>query len=383
MKVLHLANVIGDHKGGGVNEVVSNLYKNQKRLQHEPHIWYPGENDDANLFREDENIVALPTFGDSKYGLVKKIFHPAPKEMHYDIIHQHGIWMPISILSKKLRKKNNFKSVVQPHGYLLKHNFNISKYKKIFAFNLFEKSNLRSTDVLVSCASYEAQSLKKLFPQKEIAIIPNGVSLDFINAKKRLGNYQNSKKKMLFLSQINPIKGIERVLRAINSIGIEKFSHWEFIIAGYENKSYKKLLLKMIDQLGLGDLVSFIGPKFGQDKIDEFDSADIMILPSFNENFGIVVAEALARGLPVITTKGTPWEELNEKKCGFWVNNNDEGIKSGLIKLLETPEKELNKMGERGRQLIQEKDLWENISIKSIKLYDWVINGGTKPDFFL
>ena len=165
--------------------------------------------------------------------------------MHYDIIHQHGIWMPISILSKKLRKKNNFKSVVQPHGYLLKHNFNISKYKKIFAFNLFEKSNLRSTDVLVSCASYEAQSLKKLFPQKEIAIIPNGVSLDFINAKKRLGNYQNSKKKMLFLSQINPIKGIERVLRAINSIGIEKFSHWEFIIAGYENKSYKKLLLKM------------------------------------------------------------------------------------------------------------------------------------------
>ena len=101
--------------------------------------------------------------------------------------------------------------------------------------------------------------------------------------------------------------------RAINSIGIEQFSHWEFTIAGYENRSYKKLLLKMIDQLGLGDIVSFIGPKFGQDKIDEFDSADIMILPSFNENFGIVVAEALARGLPVITTKGTPWEELNEK----------------------------------------------------------------------
>ena len=71
------------------------------------------------------------------------------------------------------------------------------------------------------------------------------------------------------------------------------------------------------------------------------------------------------------------------KKCGFWVNNNDEGIKSGLIKLLETPEKDLNKMGERGRQLIQEKYLWENISIKSIQLYDWVINGGTKPDFFL
>ena len=74
MKVLHLANVLGDHVGGGVNEVVSNLYKNQKRLQHEPHIWYPGDINDANQFREDENVVALPTFGDPKYGLVKKIF---------------------------------------------------------------------------------------------------------------------------------------------------------------------------------------------------------------------------------------------------------------------------------------------------------------------
>jgi glycosyltransferase involved in cell wall biosynthesis len=222
-----------------------------------------------------------------------------------------------------------------------------------------------------------------MFPDQEVAIIPNGVSLEFFNAQRNLNNFSNDKKRILFLSQIIPVKGVERVLKGLYSIGIDKFSNWEFIIAGYENVNYKEFLVKTINQLNLNSLVSFVGPKIEQDKIDIFDSANVFILPSFNENYGIVVAEALARGIPVITTKGTPWEELNTNNCGFWVNNSDEGIKFSLMKLLETSDNELIKMGNRGKQLIERKYLWNKTTLKTIELYDWILNGGVRPDFFI
>ena len=384
MKILHLSNVIGENKGGGVHEVVSNLYKNQIRLGHEPHIWHPGNEEDANSIREDEHIKALPTFGNSKYGLIKGIFHSIPHEItDYGIIHQHGIWMPLSIYSCKLSKKTNLKVVIQPHGYLLRNSLNLSKYKKLLAFNLYEKSNLKSATALVACAMDEALKLKEMFPDQDVAIIPNGVSSKFFNAPISLNNHSNSKKRMLFLSQIIPVKGIERVLRGIHSIGINKFSNWEFILAGYENVSYKNFLTKTIDHLNLKSLVSFVGPKVGQNKIDLFDSSKVFILPSYSENFGIVVAEALARGVPVITTKGTPWEELNTNNCGFWVDNSEEGIHNALLKLLETTDIELIEMGKRGKELVENKYLWNKTTLKTIELYEWVLNGAPKPDFII
>ena len=76
MKILHLSNVISEKSGGGVHEVVKNLYKYQKELGHEPHIWHPGTNDDSDSIKLDENIRALKTFGNKKYGIIKDLFKP-------------------------------------------------------------------------------------------------------------------------------------------------------------------------------------------------------------------------------------------------------------------------------------------------------------------
>ena len=384
MKILHLANVIGEHKGGGVHEVVSNFYRNQKLLNHEPHIWYPGSDDDANSIRLDSNLKALPTFGDLKYGLVKGLFKKTPKEIEsFDIIHQHGIWMPISMYNRKIRKNSKLKSIVQPHGYLEPFRLNISKFKKKLAFNLFEKANLEEATVLVACAEDEAVKLKKMFPNKDIAIIHNGISIEFFNEPSLKYNVNKKKKRMLFLSQIIPIKGLERLFEVFSQIDVHKFDGWEFLIAGYEDENYTKTLKKLVDELNLSDLVSFVGPKLGKDKVEILDNTDVFILPTYNENYGIVVAEALARGIPVITTKGTPWEELNTKECGFWVDNTNEGIKSGLLDMLDKTEKDLHEMGERGRKLIERKYLWNKTTKRTIELYDWVLNGGQKPDFII
>jgi glycosyltransferase involved in cell wall biosynthesis len=383
MKILHLSNVIGESKGGGVHEVVSNLYKYQKSLNHHPHIWYPGDKKDGDSIRLDENIKNLETFGNSNYGVVKDLFRSLPDEINeFDIIHQHGIWKPISLYSKKIRRKLKIKSVIQPHGYLEPFRLNISKYKKRIAYNLFERSNLNDTNALVACAFDEAYKLKKLFPKKDIAVVPNGISLDFFYADKDM-SIEKKKNRMLFLSQIIPIKGLERLFRVIHEIGIKKFIGWEFLIAGYEDKNHTVFLKKLIKELNLSDLITFVGPMLGQKKIRIFDSADLFILPTYNENYGIVVAEALSRGVPVLTTKGTPWEELNSHDCGYWVDNNEEGIKKGLLKILQTSQTDLKAMGSRGKKLIKSKYLWSETSKRTIELYSWILNVGQKPDFII
>ena len=183
MKILHLSNIIGEKNGGGVHEVVSNLYKCQKILKHEPHIWYPGSNKDADSIRLDKNIVGLETYGSNSIGIVKKIFASIDSNK-FDILHQHGIWKPISLLSKKFRKKSNIKSVIQPHGYLDPFRLNISKYKKKLAYYFYEHSNLNEADAIVACSIDEGEKLKKIFSHKDIAVIPNGISSEFFNQSK-------------------------------------------------------------------------------------------------------------------------------------------------------------------------------------------------------
>ena len=384
MKILHLANVIGKYKGGGVHEVVSNYYKYQKLLKQEPHIWYPGDYDDANSIRLDNNIKALSTFGNSKYGLVQDLFKKLPKKIKtFDIIHQHGIWMPISLYHKKIRNNTIIKSIIQPHGYLEPFRLNISKYKKKIALSLFEKSNLEGANILLACSESEGYKLKEMFPNKDIAIIHNGISDDFFNEPSLKYKGEKKKKRMLFLSQIIPIKGLERLFEVFSQIGIDKFENWEFLIAGYEDKKYTDSLKKIINSLNLNNLVSFVGPKFDKDKLEIFDNSDIFILPTYNENYGIVVAEALARGIPVITTNGTPWEELNTNNCGLYVNNTNEGIKDGLLKMINISKNELIIMGKRGRKLIENKYLWSKTTKRTIELYSWLLYGGDKPDYII
>ena len=118
-------------------------------------------------------------------------------------------------------------------------------------------------------------------------------------------------------------------------------------------------------------------------KLEMFDNARFFILPTFNENYGIVVAEALARGLPVLTTKGTPWEELNTRNCGLWVDNTEEGLRVGLMEMLGKSESKIKNMGLNGKNLIADKYLWDSTTLKTIDLYKWILHGGSKPDFIL
>lgn len=96
---------------------------------------------------------------------------------------------------------------------------------------------------------------------------------------------------------------------------------------------------------------------------------------------GNIITEALIKGIPVIASKGTPWQELNIYHCGWWVDNDVDTLAVTIRKALELSEEERIAMGERGRELVKENYSVEMVGKKMKELYKWILYGGQKPEF--
>ena len=131
---------------------------------------------------------------------------------------------------------------------------------------------------------------------------------------------------------------------------------------------------------GLANSITFLGPVHGDDKWELLKKARIFILPSYSENFGLVVVEALACGVPVITTKGTPWSDLVTEGCGWWIDVGEQSMEETLKKTLSLPIDRLTSMGKNGRSLVESKYVINVMASKMREVYAWVAKGGPAPD---
>jgi glycosyltransferase involved in cell wall biosynthesis len=125
--------------------------------------------------------------------------------------------------------------------------------------------------------------------------------------------------------------------------------------------------------------VRYVGAVEGAEKSRLLQHASVFILPSHSENFGVVVAEALMAGVPVIATHGTPWQSLENERCGWWIEMNEVCLRDALLVALETPATELRAMGRRGREFAVRAFSWERIASQMAEVYEWVLGGGAPP----
>lgn len=340
MKVIHYIASI-DKKGGGTTEymrLLSLALKNDSSFSI------------ATGISEDPIIidgVAVKFFNTSVlrwFSLIKE-FRIFLKNEKPDIVHINGIWSPQNWGFQKVAQELGIKVILSPHGmlepWILKHN----PLKKKIALLLFQKNAIKKADHIHATALMEKDSIRKLGFKNPITIVPNGIDLTEIKSTK--SSYGS--KKMIFLSRIHPKKGIELLLEAWRTIDTKD---WSLEIAGNGDEDYIQSLIQSANDL---DNVHFVGAKYGENKWDFLRSADVMVLPTHSENFGIVVAEALAVGLPVITTTGTPWEDLEKYHCGWWIDLSVTNLQSTLLQVFNTPVERLEKMGGFCENLAKEK----------------------------
>ena len=154
---------------------------------------------------------------------------------------------------------------------------------------------------------------------------------------------------------------------------------WKLRIVGPDEGGHRGEVESVARRTGVATSVEFIGELAGLAKEAAYEGADLFILPSYTENFGMVVAEAMAHSLPVVTTTGTPWSLLPERGCGWWVAPTVDCIAQALSTATALNDKTLRTMGMRGREIVSSEFSWRQAAKKMRETYQWVLGGQTKP----
>jgi len=162
---------------------------------------------------------------------------------------------------------------------------------------------------------------------------------------------------VLFLGRFHPTKGLDTLLRAWAGVS-RRFPSTQLLLAGYDDGGFRAQFQSLAESLGISPSVSFHGAVDGREREDLFSRSSLLVLPSPSENFGLVVPEALVRGIPVITTRGTPWSAVAAERCGWWVPATEEGIAGALTEALDAPSPDLRAMGDRGREFARAAFAW-------------------------
>lgn len=357
MKVLHIINSI-DKSTGGPSRSVPQTCIELSKLGVDIEIV---TQESADMVAIKENLylkVKYMTFWELyRYGSGLSI-------NDIDLIHLQHIWNPYIQVMAYWAYKKKIPYIITPRGMLEPWILAQNPWKKKLGLFLYQKKAIQRAKCIHATAQMEADNIRALGFNNPIYIIPNGI--DLINVKESEKKYGT--KKIVFLSRIHPKKGIEILLEAWRNCNTEG---WTLEIAGNGDENYIEKLIQRAQDI---KNVNFVGAKYGVDKWFFLLSADAMVLPTYSENFGIVVAEALAVGVPVITTTGTPWKDLETYKCGWWIDLSVANLENTLEKVFSTPVEILEVMGNQGRKLVAEKYDLKAVAKKIVDLYQKILN---------
>lgn len=312
------------------------------------------------------------------FGLpLRRALRSLPKRPEASLIHNHGLWLAVNHWASRFSRKHGIPMIIQPHGMLEPWALNHRALKKRIAMALFQRGDLHAAKALIATSHEEYSNIRKLGFRQPIALIANGVKIDFadnavIRSLPRNGNTRTA----LFMSRIHPIKGLENLVRAWAQVAPPE---WCLRIAGPDEEGHLQKIMRLVSELGIDKSFEYVGAIDTEAKSIIYRDADLFVLPTYGENFGVVVAEALAHGLPVITTRGAPWADLETFDCGWWIDIGVEPLVQALRAAMSLGDDELRAMGARGREYVRRYD-WDEIARQTEDVYRWVLGLGSKPD---
>lgn len=311
-------------------------------------------------------------------------FEAAVAQVKPDIVHLHGIWQYELHRCAVICRRKRIPYVIAPRGMLEPWSLKTKRLKKRIARFLYQDNDLKKAAALHATAASEAEQFRRLGFTNPVIISPNGVNVP--NKKQTNVRAESGKfRRALFVSRMHAKKGVLELVEAWVRV---KPQGWQcelvYTLNGVEERAYEANVKKKIVELGMTfgtELTSnadFIltGPLNDDAKWAAYARADLFVLPTYSENFGIVVAEAIWAGVPVITTKGTPWQELEVCRCGWWIDLPPKAsLDVALREAMALPRDILREMGARGRKLVEEKYLWKAVCGAIVKGYRRIVDG--------
>ena len=218
-----------------------------------------------------------------------------------DVLHDNGIWLPHNHALAAVARASRVARVTSPRGMLAPWALNHKALKKKLAWWFYQKRDLASANMLHATSEAEGADIERLALGPRVVVIPNGVFWGDMPAP-RASPCVNGRRTALFLGRLYPVKGLPLLIDAWAKV---RPPGWRLVLAGPDEQGHKAELEALIEKSGLGDVVTFTGSVAGKDKAELLSGAELFVLPSLSESFGMAIAEALAAGKPVLTTTAT------------------------------------------------------------------------------
>ena len=403
MKVLHV--ITGLRKAAGTSVFVVELSGALKAKGVPVRIAICNLGSQNDLFSDLGNTV-------SSIKSVLKVFPSA------DLVHIHGLWTPVLHRVHKWAHRNGIPVIWSPHGMLAPWAMSHKRWKKILPWYLYQKGDLKRAVMFHATSAKEADWIRDLGFTQKIVVAPLGTRMP-----SQLPPCDHMLKTALFVGRIYPVKGLSHLITAWSCLPSEIRRGWQLRLVGPDQAGHMGELKRLADRLGVSQEIHFSGSLFDGQLSSAYRDADLFVLPSYTENFGGVVVDALSYGVPVITTKGTPWEELlgqegsnllragskipsgsghvqgssqvgtnssfilhpsslaDNGRCGWWIDIGVEPLAAALREAINLSDDERHAMGENGRRLVEAKYTWPAIAEQMKAAYAWILNGGDTPPY--
>jgi glycosyltransferase involved in cell wall biosynthesis len=275
------------------------------------------------------------------------------------------------------KKKTGCKLVTAPRGSLAANALKFGRFKKKVFSAIFQDAALRAVDMWHATCEKEYREIRAAGFDQPVAIVPIGIDIPEVSKRKSSGM-----RKLVFFGRIHRIKGCDKLVQAWERL-CDKMRDWELVIAGPDCGALNELH-NFVGDKNL-PRVSFVGELNGRAKYEFLASADLYVLPTETENFGITVAEALASGTPVITTKGTLWSGLmgvdGIGRSGWWIDNTVDELVKAIGEAAEMDRDDLLAWGANGCKWMMRDYSWSNIGMQMKSAYEWLLGYGSRPAF--
>lgn len=299
----------------------------------------------------------------------KKIYLLKKKIENFDICHIYGGWTLFHIKTFLIAYSLKKKIIIHPLGFFEPWSLNQKKIKKKIALKMYQSKFLLKSNLIHCASKLEEKNILKLGKTLKTKVMPYGILNKFI--KKKIKKKKITKK-AIFFSRIHKKKGIENLINAWMKVNN---SDWCLDIYGPAgDKEYLQQLKLSIQK---NDKIKILNPIFNTNKkFKTFKKYDFMILPTFSENFGFIILESLARGLPVLTTKNTPWGDIKKKDLGWISSNSIHSLIRILKKIFNDSNENNNYFYIKSKNAISyaKNFSWNLVSKKYVNVYKKLLN---------
>lgn len=312
-----------------------------------------------------------------RFGYMPRLQQTLKNLQPYDLYHVQGIWQYLGHSVASFARRQHKPYVLTLRGMLYPQALAHSAFIKKMSLTLYQRKDLRQAACIQATCIDEMKHYRALGFNNPVAVLPNPIEIKGIIDRSV---HQPDRMRIGYLGRVHPRKRIERLIYAFNALHHE-LQDAELLIIGADDKQYEAFLHEEVKRLHLESNVRFTGFLTGKEKDEAIMSLSYLAVPSDFENFGNIATEALVRGVPVIASKGMPWQELETYNCGWWIDNDQETINQTLLEAVSLPEEKRIQMGINGKNLIRAEYSVPTLGEKMKRLYEWVLNGGEKPEF--